>query len=106
MPGTRTAGLPDCGPLLADPDDLTLVFQPIVDLDAGTVVGFEALSRGPAGDLHTPDRLFAAARSAGRLAELDTEDGFILDGFPRNIEQAVVLAQILGESGHSLDAVV
>lgn len=47
------------------------LFQPIVDLDAGTVVGFEALSRGPAGNLHTPDRLFAAARSAGRLAELD-----------------------------------
>ena len=47
------------------------LFQPIVDLDAGTVVGFEALSRGPAGNLHSPDRLFAAARSAGRLAELD-----------------------------------
>ena len=32
MLGTRTARLPDCRPLLADPDDLTLVFQPIVDL--------------------------------------------------------------------------
>jgi len=47
------------------------VFQPIVDLDAGTVVAFEALSRGPAGDLHRPDRLFDAARATGRLADLD-----------------------------------
>jgi hypothetical protein len=34
MLGTRTARLPDCRPLLADPYDLTLVFQPIVDLAA------------------------------------------------------------------------
>ena len=47
------------------------VFQPIVDLDAGTIVAYEALVRGPAGALHWPDALFAAARSAGRLAELD-----------------------------------
>ncbi len=47
------------------------VFQPIVDLDGGAVVAYEALARGPVGPLHTPDRLFAAARSAGRLAELD-----------------------------------
>jgi hypothetical protein len=26
MLGTRTAGLPDCRPLLADPDEVTLVF--------------------------------------------------------------------------------
>ena len=47
------------------------VFQPIVDLDSGTVVAYEALARGPQGDLASPDRLFAAAREAGRLAELD-----------------------------------
>ncbi len=46
-------------------------FQPIVDLDAGTVVAYEALSRGPAGPLEFPDRLFAAAREHGVLAELD-----------------------------------
>jgi hypothetical protein len=34
MLGTRAARLPDCRPLLADPDDLTLGFQPIVDLAA------------------------------------------------------------------------
>lgn len=47
-------------------------FQPIVDLVGGDVVGVEALIRGPAdGPLARPDALFAAARRAGRLAELD-----------------------------------
>jgi len=48
------------------------VFQPIVELDGGGVVAYEALARGPEGPLATPDALFAAAREAGLLAELDT----------------------------------
>ena len=47
------------------------VFQPIVELDTGRVVAYEALARGPQGPLERPDSLFAAARQAGRLAELD-----------------------------------
>ena len=47
------------------------VFQPIVDLDHGEVVGYEALSRGPEGEWERPDRLFAAARAEQRLPELD-----------------------------------
>jgi EAL domain-containing protein (putative c-di-GMP-specific phosphodiesterase class I) len=48
------------------------VYQPIVDLVGGDVVGVEALARGPVdGPLARPDTLFAAARRAGRLAELD-----------------------------------
>jgi EAL domain-containing protein (putative c-di-GMP-specific phosphodiesterase class I) len=46
-------------------------FQPIVDLDTRAVVAYEALARGPQGALERPDVLFAAARSAGRLAQLD-----------------------------------
>jgi EAL domain-containing protein (putative c-di-GMP-specific phosphodiesterase class I) len=67
--GTRTGWLPDCRPLLADPDDLTLVFQPIVDLAAATIAGYEALARfpGAAG----PDVWFAAAAEAGIAAELE-----------------------------------
>ncbi|HEX2903976.1 MAG TPA: EAL domain-containing protein [Jatrophihabitans sp.] len=49
------------------------VFQPIVNLDAGTISAYEALSRGPAGELERPDLLFAAARAAGVLAELDEQ---------------------------------
>jgi diguanylate cyclase (GGDEF)-like protein/PAS domain S-box-containing protein len=47
------------------------VFQPIVQLDDGTVVAYEALARGPAGPWERPDVLFAAAREEGLLAELD-----------------------------------
>ncbi|GGQ50130.1 EAL domain-containing protein [Couchioplanes azureus] len=48
------------------------LFQPIVDLSSQAVVGVEALARGPAGTaLEFPDRLFGAARDAGRLGELD-----------------------------------
>jgi EAL domain-containing protein (putative c-di-GMP-specific phosphodiesterase class I) len=47
------------------------VFQPIVDLDSDAVVAYEALVRGPVGDLQRPDALFAAAAAAGRLQDLD-----------------------------------
>jgi EAL domain-containing protein (putative c-di-GMP-specific phosphodiesterase class I) len=50
---------------------VTSVFQPILDLDSGRVVAYEALARGPQGPLARPDALFAAARTEGRLAELD-----------------------------------
>ena len=48
------------------------VYQPIVDLDTGTTVAFEALARGPQGSpLEAPDLLFAAARRERRLTDLD-----------------------------------
>ncbi|WP_409332350.1 diguanylate cyclase domain-containing protein [Trujillonella humicola] len=47
------------------------VFQPIVEIDTGRVVAYEALARGPRGPLERPDQLFGAARAASRLAELD-----------------------------------
>jgi diguanylate cyclase (GGDEF)-like protein/PAS domain S-box-containing protein len=47
------------------------VFQPIIDLDSGHVVAYEALARGPRGPYERPDVLFSAAREAGRLADLD-----------------------------------
>jgi diguanylate cyclase (GGDEF)-like protein/PAS domain S-box-containing protein len=53
------------------PGAIRSVFQPIVELDTGRVVAYEALARGPQGPLERPDLLFAAARAAGRLAELD-----------------------------------
>jgi EAL domain-containing protein (putative c-di-GMP-specific phosphodiesterase class I) len=66
---SRLLVLPDCRPLLASPDDLTLAFQPIVDLAGATIAGYEALSRfpGTAG----PDIWFAAAADAGVAAELE-----------------------------------
>ncbi|NEK58998.1 EAL domain-containing protein [Geodermatophilus sabuli] len=69
MSVTRTRALPDCRPLLADPGDLSVVFQPIVDLAAARVVGYQALSRfpGTAG----PDVWLAAAAECGLAAELE-----------------------------------
>lgn len=51
---------------------LRSVFQPIVDLETGSLFGYEALVRGPRGTaLEMPDQLFGAARAEDRLAELD-----------------------------------
>jgi EAL domain-containing protein (putative c-di-GMP-specific phosphodiesterase class I) len=66
---TRERSLPDCRPLLADPDDLTVVFQPIVDLAAVRVVGYEALARFPGTAGH--GIWYAAAADCGLAAELE-----------------------------------
>ena len=48
------------------------VFQPIIELETGAVVGYEALARGPERSaLANPDQLFAAARREHRLGDLD-----------------------------------
>jgi EAL domain-containing protein (putative c-di-GMP-specific phosphodiesterase class I) len=52
-------------------DQLRMRFQPIVELETGAVVGYEALVRGPKGLRERPDLLFAAARREGRVPELD-----------------------------------
>ncbi len=44
------------GQVLADPRRLVLVFQPIVSLQDGLVVGYEALSRFDGPPALTPDR--------------------------------------------------
>jgi EAL domain-containing protein (putative c-di-GMP-specific phosphodiesterase class I) len=46
-------------------------FQPIVDISSNQVVGFEALARWPNLPGTSPDVVFAAARRAGRIVELD-----------------------------------
>ena len=51
---------------------LTPVFQPIVDCRARSILGYEALIRGPEDSpLHRPDALFAAAREADLCLELE-----------------------------------
>jgi EAL domain-containing protein (putative c-di-GMP-specific phosphodiesterase class I) len=51
---------------------VTPLFQPLVDIGSGQVLGYEALSRGPAGTpWEKPADLFAAARVVGRDSELD-----------------------------------
>lgn len=51
---------------------LEVHFQPIVDVGAPAIVGFEALTRAPANSaLHSPLVLFDTAATAGRLVELE-----------------------------------
>ncbi|MEJ2654471.1 MAG: GGDEF domain-containing protein [Acidihalobacter sp.] len=51
---------------------LYVLFQPIVDMPAGGVFGYEALIRGPSDSvLHSPLNLFESASECGHLSELD-----------------------------------
>lgn len=48
------------------------LFQPIISLSERRILGYEALTRGPSNSpLHSPTALFAVARKAGRLSELE-----------------------------------
>jgi len=61
----------------------------------GTPLGLEAKRYMDAGEL-VPDGLILAM-AAERLQEDDAEDGFILDGFPRTLEQARALDRQLAD---------
>src|SRR5947209_6538423 len=51
---------------------LTMHLQPVVDLDSGAVIGFEALARDVrSGSPEAPVRLFDEAGRQGRLVDLD-----------------------------------
>jgi adenylate kinase len=72
------------------------------NVKAGTELGQEAEKYMKAGDL-VPDALIVAM-VAERLHEEDALDGFILDGFPRTIEQAKALDKQLSELGRRVTA--
>ncbi|RMH86869.1 GGDEF domain-containing protein [Pseudomonas sp. AOB-7] len=68
---TVTEQLSALGIILAH-GDLNSLFQPIVSLSEQRILGYEALTRGPSNSpLHSPLTLFAVARHAGRLSELE-----------------------------------
>ena len=52
-----------------------------------------------------PDEI-TVALIRDRLGQPDAADGFILDGFPRNLAQAEALDGMLSEIGRSLDAIL
>jgi adenylate kinase len=54
---------------------------------------------------YVPDELTNAIVS-DRLAEPDAQVGFLLDGYPRTVEQVHELDRVLAENGGALDAVV
>jgi adenylate kinase len=71
---------------------------------AGTPVGQRAKAIMDRGDLVPDDVMIAII--AERLERPDTGKGFILDGFPRTVDQAVALDHLLEERGIALDGIV
>jgi adenylate kinase len=70
----------------------------------GTDLGLEAKRYLDAGDL-VPSELTNKLVD-DRLTKPDVAKGFILDGYPRSVEQAKALHEMLGRRGTDLDAVV
>jgi adenylate kinase len=71
-------------------------------LTAGTELGMEAKRYMDAGDL-VPDEVIVGM-IVERLGDGDARDGFLLDGFPRNKQQADALAQALSGLDRHLGA--
>ncbi|HGH0786628.1 TPA: adenylate kinase [Staphylococcus pseudintermedius] len=69
-----------------------------------TELGKEAKSYMDRGEL-VPDEVTVGIVKE-RISEDDAKKGFLLDGFPRTIEQAEALNLILEELGRTIDAVV
>lgn len=101
MPDNRTASRPDCHPLLSEPGDLSMVYQPIVDLASASIAGYAALARFPG--TASPDVWFAAADDAGLRAELEalavlTALAALPDLPPRTFLSLTVSSRLLGSA--------
>lgn len=71
-------------------------------ISSGTELGHKVRQYVESGRL-VPNDLTIAVVSE-RLAVDDASNGFLIDGFPRNIEQAAALDRILEDQGVALDA--
>jgi len=71
------------------------------EVAAKTPLGLQAKAAMDAGQLVSDDIVLGMIKN--RLSQPDTERGFILDGFPRNIPQSEALDRLLAELGKPLD---
>ena len=71
---------------------------------AKSELGQKAEGYMSAGELVPDDLILDLIRE--RLGEADTANGWLLDGFPRNVEQAEFLNKLLNEIGQSCDVVI
>jgi adenylate kinase len=69
-----------------------------------TALGLQVRAIVDAGD-YVPDEL-TNELVRHRLAEPDAANGFLLDGYPRTLEQVRYLDALLAEKGHAVDAVI
>ena len=72
--------------------------------EAGTEIGLKAKAVMDAGQLVSDDIVNAIV--AERIDLEDCSNGFILDGYPRTVPQAVALEKMLQDKGCPLDAVI
>jgi adenylate kinase len=70
----------------------------------GTKLGIQARSYMDRGE-YVPDAV-VVSMVMDRLADPDSEKGFILDGFPRTVAQAEALERALADTGRPLTAVL
>lgn len=70
----------------------------------GTPLGLRARAVMEAGELVSDDLMIALIRD--RIAQADAAAGFILDGFPRTVDQATALEKLLAGNGSAVTAVV
>ena len=73
------------------------------EMAAGTELGLRVRDVYDRGDLVSDDLMIELIRA--RLAQADTDSGFILDGFPRTTKQAEALDQMFGEIGRNFSVV-
>lgn len=71
---------------------------------AKTELGQKAEGFMSAGELVPDDLILGLIRE--RLSQADTANGWLLDGFPRNVEQAKFLNELLEEIGQSCEYVI
>lgn len=74
------------------------------NIGEGTPLGLEAKSYIDAGKL-VPTEV-TARMVEDRLNQDDAAQGFLLDGFPRTVEQAEILENLLANKGLKLDGVI
>jgi len=74
------------------------------NIENGTKLGLEAKRYLDAGDL-VPSELTNQLVD-DRISDPDAANGFILDGFPRSLQQAKALHDMLGRRGTDIDAVL
>jgi len=74
------------------------------EIAAGTELGRKAQPILAAGQYVSDDIMIGIVRS--RLTQPDCEPGFIMDGFPRTVPQAVALDDVMADLGKRFDRVI
>ncbi|MER7796479.1 adenylate kinase [Microbacterium sp. NPDC096154] len=74
------------------------------NIKEGTELGLQVKAITDAGDLVSDELTSAIVRD--RLSQPDAAEGFLLDGFPRNVAQVALLDEFLQGREESLDAVI